>query len=678
MPWKRHIFAARLLSVILPMVFLSFPEAGAQEIHPDSTDVFYKHLELEETVVTGLAGDTKMKEMPAPVSVVRPADLAARAGGNIISAIAAEPGVSEITTGGGISKPVIRGMGFNRVVVVSDGLRQEGQQWGDEHGIEVDGAGVHSVEILKGPASLMYGSDALAGILIFHPEPVRAPGEIGGTLSSEYQTNNGLATYSLAADGNLGGWIWNGRFSDKYVHAYRNAANGPVANSGYRQRAASAMLGRNAAWGYSRLRFSYFHLTPGMIEGEGDNFGYTPVLPFQQVRHYKVVSDNTFHAGSGNVKLLLGWQQNRRQEFEEEPDEPGLDFRLNTLNYDLRWQGTVGGDWKTAFGVAGMAQKSDNLGDEYLIPSYGLLDAGLFATTLKALGAWTLSGGVRADVRWLRSDALAGRFEAFNRHFPGVSASLGAVRPLGDHFTFRANLARGFRSPNLAELGSNGEHEGTFRYEVGNKDLKPEYSLQGDLGLDFNAKHVSVQAALFSSRIGNYIFSARNGALSDEGLPVYVFQSGLAHLHGGEIGFDVHPIHSLHLSSAFSCVFAREAGGDNLPLIPAPRLFSEIKWEISHDGQLFNNSFLSLNVDWTMRQDRFYGKDATETATPGYVLLGASAGTDVVIRGKKRLSLYLIGTNLTDAVYVPHLSRLKDIGIYNMGRNVALKLEIPF
>ena len=174
------------------------------------------------------------------------------------------------------------------------------------------------------------------------------------------------------------------------------------------------------------------------------------------------------------------------------------------------------------------------------------------------------------------------------------------------------------------------------------------------------------------------IFAARNGALSDEGLPVYVFQSGLAHLHGGEIGFDVHPIHSLHLSSAFSCVFAREAGGDNLPLIPAPRLFSEIKWEIAHDGQLFNNSFLSLNLDWNMRQDRFYGKDDTETATPGYTLLGASAGTDVVIRGKKRMSLYLIGTNLTDAVYVPHLSRLKDIGIYNMGRNIVLKLEIPF
>lgn len=667
---KKTIILLSLLSV--------WTVATAQESHPDSTDVFFKHLELKEIVVTGLAGDSKMKEMSSPISFIRPADLSARAAGNIISAIAAEPGISEITTGGGISKPVIRGMGYNRVVVVSDGLRQEGQQWGDEHGIEVDEAGVHSVEILKGPASLMYGSDALAGILIFRPDPVRAPGEVGGSLSSEYQTNNGLAAYSLAADGNLGGWIWGGRFSDKYAHAYKNAFNGPVSNSGFRQRAASAMLGKNASWGYSRLRFNYYHLTPGMIEGEGENFGYRPDLPFQQVRHYKLSADNTIRMGEGNLKVLLGWQQNRRQEFEEEADEPGLDFRLNTVNYDVRWQGTLGAGWKSAFGVAGMYQKSDNLGDEYLIPAYGLFDAGIFATATKTLGQWTLSGGIRADMRWLHSEALEGRFEDFSRRFPGISASLGAVRPLGEHFTVRANLARGFRAPNLAELGSNGEHEGTFRFEVGNKDLKPEYSLQGDLGLDFTSRYVSVQAALFASRIDNYIFAARNGEMSDEDLPVYAFRSGLAHLHGGEIGIDVHPVHQLHLSSAFSCVYAREADGDNLPLIPAPRLFSEVKWEISHGGRIFNNAFVALNLDWNMRQDRFYGRDDTETATPAYLLLGASAGTDVVIRGKTRFSLYVIGNNLTDAAYAPHLSRLKYIGIYNMGRNVTFKLVVPF
>jgi len=667
---KKTIYVLSLLSVCMA--------ATAQENVPDSTDVFYKHLQINEIVVTGLAGDSKMKEMPAPVSVIRPADLAIRAGGNIINAIAADPGLSEITTGGGISKPVIRGMGYNRVVVVNDGIRQEGQQWGDEHGIEIDGAGVHSVEILKGPASLMYGSDALAGILIFRPEPIRAPGEFGGSLSSEYQTNSGMLCYSLAADGNARGWLVGGRFSDKYAHAYRNSLNGKVANSGYRERAAFGMLGRNGSWGYSRLRFSYFHLTPGMIEGEGDNFDYTPALPFQHVRHYKVVSDNTIHLGHGNLKLILGLQQNRRQEYEESADEPGLDFRLNTFNYDLRYQATLGNDWKIAFGLAGMGQKSDNLGEEYLIPAYGLFDAGIFTTATKSLGEWTLSGGIRADIRWLHSEALEGRFEDFSRRFPGISASLGAVRPLGEHFTFRANVARGFRAPNLAELGSNGEHEGTFRYELGNKDLRPEYSLQGDLGLDFSSKYVSVQSAVFVSRIDNYIFAARNGQVSDEGLPVYAFRSGLAHLGGGEIGIDIHPIHSLHLSSAFSCVYAKEKGGDDLPLIPAPRLFSEVKWEITHGGQVFNNAFISLNLDWNMAQNHFYAAGGTETATPAYLLLGASAGTDIVIKRKTRLSLYVIGSNLTDQAYMPHLSRLKNIGIANMGRNISFKLIVPW
>ena len=675
---KKTIILLSLLSVCMA--------ATAQQHTSDSTDIYYKHLQIHEIVVTGLAGDAKMKEMPSPVSVIRPADLAARAGGNIIQAIATTPGLSEITTGGGISKPVIRGLGYNRVVVVHDGIRQEGQQWGDEHGVEIDGADVHSVEILKGPASLIYGSDALAGVVIFHPAPIRPLGEIGGSFSSEYQTNNGLLGYSLSADGNNRGWLWGARFSDKYAHAYHNALNGPVANSGYRERAASAMLGRNGSWGYSRLRFSYFHLTPGMIEGEEDgedgdevaSFGYTPALPFQHVRHYKLVSDNTVHLGPGHLKLILGWQQNRRQEFEESAEEPGLDFRLNTFHYDLRYQASLPQGWKTAFGLAGMGQRSDNLGDEYLIPAYGLFDAGLFATVSKTLGAWTLSGGLRADVRWLHSEALAGRFEDFSRRFPGVSASLGAVRPLGEHFLLRANVARGFRAPNLAELGSNGEHEGTFRYELGNRDLKPEYSLQGDLGLDFSSRFLSVQAAAFVSRIDNYIFSARNGAVSDEGLPVYAFRSGLAHLAGGELGFDLHPVHPLHLSSVFSCVYAREAGGDDLPLIPAPRLLSEIKWEFTHDGQLLNNAFVSLNLDWNLAQNHFYAAGGTETATPAYLLLGASAGTDLVVRGKKRLSLYIIASNLTDQDYMPHLSRLKYMGIANMGRNVAMKLIVPF
>ena len=684
---RRNILAALLLCIYI--------SSSAQKHTTDSTDVFWKHLELGEVVVTGLVGDTRVKEMATPISVIPATELRSRASSNIIGTIAREPGISEITTGGGISKPVIRGLSYNRVVVVNDGIRQEGQQWGDEHGIEIDGASVHSVEVLKGPASLMYGSDALAGVIIFRPEPVAMPGTVSGDVSAEYQSNNGLAAYSVHASGNSSGWIWDARFSDKNAHAYSNRYDGAVPNSGFAERAASAMFGRNAKWGYSRLRASYYHLTPGIIEGErdpltgeleGGGIGYVPGLPFQQVRHFKVVSDNTVHIGTGDLKAIVGWQQNRRQEFEESADVCGLDFRLNTLNYDFRYQATITGDWKYAAGIGGMLQESENLGDEYLIPAYRLLDAGLFSTASKALGQWTVSGGLRADVRLLRSEALEGRFNPFERTFDGITGSVGAVRPIGRHFTLRINAARGFRAPNLSELGSNGEHEGTLRYEIGNTELKPEYSLQADLGLDFTSKYVSVQSALFVSRIDNYIFAARNGAVSDEGLPVYAFMSGTAHLKGAEISLDIHPVHSLHIGSAFSCVYAREAGGDDLPLIPAPRLFSEIKYEFSHGGCTLSNSFLALNLDWNFAQNHFYAKDDTETATPAYALLGLSAGADIMYRKHKLASIYLIGSNLTDEAYQPHLSRLKYAeenpvtgrrGVFSMGRNITVKLVVP-
>ena len=658
------------LSLLLP----SAPAVRAQE--PDSTDIFFQHLELKEIVVTGLAGDTRLKETPGPVSVLSAADLSARASSNIIDALAQEPGMSAVTSGGGISKPVIRGLGYNRVVVVSDGIRQEGQQWGDEHGIEIDGADVHSAEILKGPASLLYGSDALAGVIIFHPAPPAMPGSVRGGLSTEYQTNNGLIAYSLNVGGNHGGWIWDARFSDKYAHAYRNRSDGVVPNSGFRERAGSVLAGRNARWGYTRLKASYFHLMPGMFEGTST--GYMPGLPFQQVRHYKVVSDNTLLAGSGQVKVLIGWQMNRRQEFEESPQVPGLDLRLNTVNYELRYSNSFDKGWKLSAGSAGMFQRSENLGDEYLIPAYRLFDAGLFATASKQLSGWTFSGGIRGDVRFLDSEALSGRFEAFRRQFKGISASLGAVRPVGKYFLVRANVARGFRAPNLSELGANGKHEGTFRYELGNHDLQSEYSLQGDIGVDFSSPYVSVQSAFFVSRIRNYIFAVRSGEWLEDDLPVYRFVSGTAFLRGGEVAIDIHPLHSLHIGSSFSCVFADEAGGDALPLIPAPRLFSEVKYEITHGDRLFSNAFVSVNLDWNLAQNRFYGRDNTETPTPAYLLLGAAAGTDIVVRGRKWASVQLMGTNLTDAVYQSHLSRLKYAGISNLGRNIVLKIRIPF
>ena len=321
-----------------------------QHYAEDSTDVFFRHLNLNEVTVTGVTGDTKLKLATAPVSIISPQVLRATASTNIIDAISHQPGVSQLTTGGSISKPIIRGLGYNRVVVMSEGVRQEGQQWGDEHGVEVDGSSVGSIEILKGPASLMYGSDAMAGVVIMHAQPTLPEGDMRANVSTEYQTNNGLFGYSLQMAGNQKGFVWDARWSQKMAHAYKNKYDGYVPGSQFREQAGRLMLGVNKGWGHSRLTATAYHLTPGIIEGERDletgeleheegwtGHQYGKSLPFQQVKHFKAVWDNALNLSSGYLKAIIGYQQNRRQEYEESMDDYELYFKLHTLTYDVRY-----------------------------------------------------------------------------------------------------------------------------------------------------------------------------------------------------------------------------------------------------------------------------------------------------------------------------------------------------
>ena len=672
---KKYTFIAGVLCASLCASFCA--PASAQ----DSTDIFYKHLRLDEVTVTGLTGVSKLSQTPSAISVADSRMLGESSSTNIIDAIATLPGVSQVTTGSGISKPVIRGMGYNRVVLMADGIRQEGQQWGDEHGIEVDAQTVGSAEVLKGPASLMYGSDALAGVILLNGNPFPDEGELTASLNTEYQSNNGLAAYSVQQGGNRNGIVWDVRFSDKYAHSFRNAADGLVPGTQFRERAASGKIGLNGDYGFSRLTLGYYHLTPGMTEGYEDvetelegPTGYALELPFQQVHHYKAVFDNSILVGGGSLKALVALQQNRRQEFEEEEDEAELDFKLTTVNYELRYlSDDLAGGWKFSAGVGGMYQQSDNLGEEVLIPAYDLFDAGLFATTTRSVDRFTVSGGVRADIRHLQSHFLEDKFTEFERDFICLTGSVGVVYSPCRELNIKANVARGFRAPNLSELASNGIHEGTVRYERGDNQLKPEFSLQGDLGADLNLEHVVLGAALFCNSIDNYIYSARTGAVVDDH-DEYLFKATDALLYGAEFTADFHPVHALHLGADFSYVRGTFKSSD-MPLIPAPKLGAEVKWEITHGGRLLNNSYIALNVDHRFKQDHYL--EGTETATDGYTLLGASAHTDVVVKGRRVAGLSLIGENLTDVTYVDHLSRLKYVGIRNPGRNITLKLTLP-
>jgi len=297
---------------------------------------------INEIVVTAFTGNSLIAKMPAPISYVSKEEMLIESSSNIIDAIAKQPGISQVTTGSGISKPVIRGLGYNRVLVVNNGVRQEGQQWGDEHGVEIDAQSVNSVEILKGPASLVYGSDAMAGVIRFLPLPVLSEGNIKANVYTEYQTNNGLINYSLNMEGNLNDFVWNVRYGDKFAHSYKNKYDGYVFNSGFKEKAISGLFGINKNWGYSHFTLSYYHIQPGIVQGnrdhetgkflkpsvvdgeveyveadKNDSKSYGKHVPYQQVYHYMAIWDNNIYVGKGNLKSIIGYQQNRRQEFED-------------------------------------------------------------------------------------------------------------------------------------------------------------------------------------------------------------------------------------------------------------------------------------------------------------------------------------------------------------------------
>jgi iron complex outermembrane receptor protein len=689
-------------------------------------------------VVTGLSSGTQIKNASIPITIVNREEILKGSSTNIIDAISKQPGVMQLTTGPAISKPYIRGLGYNRVLTISNGVRQEGQQWGDEHGIEVDDYNVDKVEILKGPASLMYGSDGLAGVInIISNTPV-LQGTVTGNINSNYQTNDGLYAFNGNVAGNINGFNWNAYGTYKAAHDYKNKFDGYVFNSKFNNTDFGASIGLNKNWGYSHLTYSRFDEKLGLVEGERDDAtgqfvkivgvdahcddstgiatnkdfkSYNPYIGRQRITHQKLVLDNVFYLPNdgGHISVTAGWQLSQRKEFPDitEPDVPGLYFHLRSFTYDVKYFLPSLSKWQTSVGVNGMQQENKNLGDEVLIPAYSFFDIGAFIYTKKSYNKLTISGGARYDNRNINSKFFEEngntKFSAFDKNFGNVSASLGAAYDLSSTVAARLNISRGFRAPNIAELAANGVHEGTIKYEYGNTNLKSETSLQADGGIDINTEHVSLTASLFYNSIQNYIFSRKlisvAGADSipsignDEGFSAFKYFQTNADLYGAEFMFDIHPhpLDWLHYKNTVS--YVRGTSGyktdstENLPTIPAARWLSELQVEFKNAGKALKNLYVRFEMDATFAQKKVFSAYQTETATPGYTLLNAGFGGNITNNKKQPLfSLYFSANNITDVAYQNHLSRLKyapenlvsgRMGVYNMGRNFSFKINVP-
>ncbi|HRH50087.1 MAG TPA: TonB-dependent receptor [Panacibacter sp.] len=689
-------------------------------------------VEQEAVTVTGVSFATRTKQNPQPVSIVKHDDLLNAAFGNIMDALAKTvPGLSVLTTGPAISKPFIRGLGYNRVVTVNDGVRQEGQQWGDEHGIEIDDYSAQRVEVLKGPASLMYGSDAIAGVINIQSQLPAPEGNLRVNFESEYQTNNRLRGFYGNIGGTKNGFSWNAYGDYKGAPDYKNKYDGYVFNSKFYNKNFGGMVGYSGSWGSSKILLTSFDQHLGIVEGDRDettgqfikplpggeegvatNTDFKkiiPEVPFQHIRHFKLTSDNTFNIGKNRLDLVVGFQRNQRQEFGNANDTntPNAYFDLKTMNYALRFHLPSAKNFKTSFGVNGMYQTNTNRAAEVIIPNYNLFDAGVFIYNQYTKDKLSLSGGLRFDNRHVEGKSMIvdgmQKFNRFAHNFSNVSGSVGLAYQASEKTTLKMNFARGFRAPNFAELASNGAHEGTNRYEVGNTDLKSEVSVQADAGIEIASEHVSLSASVFYNNISNFIFyeklansagqdSIIHDAESGNDLNVYRFDQHNAHLYGAEFHVDIHPhpLDWLHFENTFSYTIGRFntalAGTTNLPFIPAARLVSELRGNFFSKGKSLKNLYISVSDDYTFKQNNPFTGYNTETATGSYVIVNAAVGTEILNKGKQIFSIHLSASNLGDAAYQNHLSRLKYTsvnnvtgrqGVYEMGRNFSIKINVP-
>ncbi|OAB78126.1 TonB-dependent receptor [Cochleicola gelatinilyticus] len=614
-------------------------------------------------------------------------------------------GVETISTGIGIGKPVIRGLSANRVLVYTQGVRLENQQFGDEHGLGVNEAGVESVEVIKGPASLLYGSDALGGVLYLNPERFAVSGETHGDVRSTYFSNTrGTATtLGVRTSGTQLKFMARGAISS---HSdYQTGADYKVTNTRFNEKDLKTGVRFQNKELKSTLRYNYNRSNIGIPEEIGEQSTSKDLLqPFQEIDNHILSWENTLFFETSSLTLKAGYIFNDRREFEEhhehheeeeeeeeedhedhdEHDEhmhgeegPALQLKLNTITYDLTYHLPQLGKFETIVGIQGLYQTNDNFGEEILIPDATTQDIGVLATTHYHLEKIDLQAGVRFDSRKIESEAAreinAPDFiPAINRNFTSFNAAIGAKATLTEQLLARINLASGFRAPNLAELTSNGSHEGTNRFEIGDETLTNEQNFQTDISLEYRNEHFEFSANGFYNTINDYIFIAPTNEFIDDNM-VFNYVQNDANLYGGELGMHIHPhpLDWLHYESSFETVTGKLGNNSYLPLIPANKLRNTLRVEFAKAGKL-DNLYAFVTYENTFNKDEV---GEFETRNNSYNLLSLGTGCSVDI-GDAVFDIGINTTNLTDETYISHLSRLKPDGIFNTGRSVNAHLKV--
>lgn len=688
-----------------------------------------RSVSLSEVVVTETYRQAQNKKTALTLDVLSKDFLSKHFTGNLVQTIENIPGVHSMDIGAGFSKPMIRGLGFNRIAVSENGIKQEGQQWGADHGLEIDAFNVDEVQIRKGPASLLYGSDAMGGAIEIVPAPPPAEDQIFGEASFLGKSVNGTLGGSLMMGLKRGPWFVRARFSEQHFGDYRVPTDTVVyltqkmpvygrrlKNTAGFERNASFFASYNKKEQYrsdysvsnAYQKMGFFpgaHGIPDISRVQDDGDSRNIELPYSWVNHFKATTHQQYAWDGLILSGDFGYQYNHREEWssfhthygsqpvpEKEPDKE-LAFRLHTLSASLKLRILRSTSWEHTLGLDIQGQKNSIGGYSFLLPEYRRFTAGGFwLSTWRPSNHFSISGGVRYDYgkiditsyqdpyleeylheQGYSDEQIEGyRWRSYpvNRNFGDYSFSIGMVWTPSPMHMLKLNVGRSFRLPGANELASNGVHHGTFRHEQGDATLTSEHGWQLDASYELNYKRVHFALSPFVSLFDNYIYLQPTGEWS--ALPhagqIYRYTDAKAVFMGGEASVNVDILRSL--SYRFSGEYVYTYNRDDhtaLSFSPPASLRNVLTWHRTKYE-------LYVECQSVFSQKRVARNEDT---TPGANLLHLGGNIRLPIAGTEVECSFTVH-NVLNTRYYNHLSFYRKVEIPEPGRNFQLSIKIPF
>jgi len=626
-------------------------------------------IEGQEIVISGNFTSTQ-HDNTVMISTLNSRQIDQSGSPTLMESISSTPGVDLISKGPGIGSPIIRGLSLSNILFLNNGIALQNYQFSENHPYMVDEFGVRRVEIIKGPASLIYGSGAVGGVINVIDEEPAKKGEIKGAAAFKYFGNTEGLSGNLKVKGNNGNFFW-GVLAGTSSHKDYRQGNGEIARN--------SRFNKESQYGKDKLGLPVkpaFTLTE---ENKRKNEFW-----FQDLTDHLIISQNKFFFGKFRMDLILAYQLNQRKlqgsEFTRAFEM--VDMNLSTLSFRVKGKYEFSDKFRLIAGSQGFTQNNTN----FEAPDHVLPDANIFDISFYSLAQYkpseivVLEAGLRysfksVDVPLQLKSGEEDEIKTIelSKDYSNLSASIGATVNLNEKMLVRLNLASAFRSPNLAELTQDGMH-GT-RYEQGNPELTNQQNIEIDLGYHIHTRHTTFDVSAFYNNIYNYIFLAPTTDTTGAGNKIYQYSQTPSVLYGGEITLHVHPhpIHWFHINGSYAYLVGEKKSGGYLPLIPANNFKLGLKFT-KDKMKSFINSYFRIDIKYAFDQNK---PSEFETPTDSYFLLNAGIGTEIKVKNQLLL-IDITANNLLDETYFDHLSTLKDLGVYNIGRSINLSVKIPY